>query len=89
MARFAALFSRLRRAYHDFSRQNSSVGYAVIDAGSTWVCIGYLGEGMVGRIVVIEFDIGNFRFHRFADDSIVTFNFFLRYEYSKNSMKRR
>lgn len=52
------------------------------------MCIGYLGEGMVGRIVVIEFDIGNFRFHRFADDSIV-FNFFLRYEYSKNSMKRR
>lgn len=53
------------------------------------MCIGYLGEGIVGRIVVIEFDIGNFRFHRFADDSIVTFNFFLRYEYSKNSMIER
>lgn len=44
---------------------------------------------MVGRIVVIEFDIANFRFHRFADDSIVMFNFFLRYEYSKNSMIER
>ena len=68
MARFAALFSRLRRAYHDFSRQNSSAGYVVIDAGSTWVCIGYLGEGMVGQTVVIEFDFSAIRvFEEFND----------------------